>query len=195
MAALFAACFPTKSCAIPNTSWTQIDATHWLLDVTSTVSQQHSDLKEIAFFLTAPNSLPPDAALALYVSVGGTNDYAFRGYLSNSQPSEVLPLSWPDPPDNAAGAPGQPGWAQIGISVEPLAEAAAKEGTKLGQKEDFCRRVGMDLFNFMQSFSGVSSVGPDKLLVPANVLDLWFNRISGRLRRDPDFLTRQKEIV
>ncbi|KAG7672601.1 hypothetical protein Ndes2526B_g08876 [Nannochloris sp. 'desiccata'] len=192
--ALFAACFPTKSCAIPNTAWTQVDATHWLLDVTSTVSQQHTDLKEICFFLTAPNSLPPDAALALYVSVGGS-DFSFRGYIANTHPSEVLPLSWPDPPSDN-GPIGQPGWAQIGISVEPLNEATAKEGTKLGQKEDFCRRVGMDLFNFMQSFSGVSSsVGPDKLLVPANVLDLWFNRMSGRLKRDPDFLTRQKEII
>lgn len=74
-------------------------------------------------------------------------------------------------------------------------EASAKEGAKLGAKEDFCRRVGMDLFNFMQSFGGVSSVGPDKLLVPANVLDQWFNRISNRLRRDPDFLTRNKDII
>ena len=81
------------------------------------------------------------------------------------------------------------------ISFFFAAEASAKEGAKLGAKEDFCRRVGMDLFNFMQSFGGVSQVGPDKLLVPANVLDQWFNRISSRLKRDPDWLTRSKEII
>jgi len=88
-----------------------------------------------------------------------------------------------------------PGFCQLGVSVEPLAEATAKEGAKLGVKEDFCRRVGMDLFQYMQSFGGVGQVGSDKLLVPADVLDKWFNRISTRLRKDPDFLTRNKDVI
>lgn len=117
----------------------------------------------------------------------------FRGFISNDRPSETVPLMWPEPPGH--GVAGSPGWAQIGVSVDPRAEASAKEGVKLGAKEDLCKRVGLDLFNFMQSFGDVSTVGPDKLLVPANVLDQWYNRISSRLRRDPDFLTRQKDIV
>lgn len=88
-----------------------------VLDVTSTVAPQHTDLKELALFLTAPNSLPLDAALGLYVSVGGS-DWSFRGYIANTHPSDVVPLSWPDPA-NEAGA-GSPGWAKIGISLEPL---------------------------------------------------------------------------
>ena len=104
-----------------------------------------------------------------------------------------MPLSWPEPP--SSGAPVTPGFAQIGVSLEPLAAAAAKEGAKLGAKEEFCKRVGMDLFQYMQSFGGVGSVGPDKLLVPANVLDQWYNRIESRLRRDPEFLTRQRDTV
>lgn len=74
-------------------------------------------------------------------------------------------------------------------------EASTKEGVKLGAKEDFCKRVGLDLFNFMQSFAGVSSVGHDKLLVPSNVLDQWFTRISNKLKRDPDYLTRQRDMI
>lgn len=70
-----------------------------------------------------------------------------------------------------------------------------KEGAKLGAKEDFCKRVGMDLFQYMQSFGDVRSVGPEQLLVPTNVLDKWFTRISTRLRHDPDFLTRQKDAI
>ena len=104
-----------------------------------------------------------------------------------------MPLSWPDPP--GGGVAGSPGWAQIGVSVEPLGEAAAKESAKLGAKIDYCRRVGLDLFNFLQSYGDVKTVGPNQLLVPANALDQWFNRISNKLKRDPDFLTRQKEII
>ena len=87
-------------------------------------------------FLLTPNVLPPDAALALYVSLGeppapapapaavwagltgctppaGGADWTFRGHISNAHPSEVMPLSWPD---------GQQGRAQIGVSLEPLGE-------------------------------------------------------------------------
>lgn len=41
-----------------------------VLDVVSTVSPAYHELKEIALFLTTPNSLPPDMALGLYVSIG-----------------------------------------------------------------------------------------------------------------------------
>jgi len=32
---------------------------------------------------------------------------------------------------------------QVGVSLEPLAELGAKEGSKLGAKEDFAKRVGL----------------------------------------------------
>lgn len=59
------------------------------------------------------------------------------GFVSNAHPSEVLPLSWPEPDLAAlAGLPAPPpGFAQVGVSLEPLAELAAKEGSKLGAKE------------------------------------------------------------
>ena len=47
--------------------------------------------------------------------------------------------------------------------------------------------MGLNLFNYIQSFGGMQSVGLDTLL------DRWFSRLSERLRRDPDFLTRQKD--
>ena len=106
-----------------------------------------------------------------------------------------MPLSWPEPPDGVLTVPPGPGFAQLGISLEPLAELAHKEGSKLGAKEEFAKRVGLDLFQYMQSFGGVQAVGADKLLVPANVLDCWYQRLSNRLRRDPDWLTRHKEAV
>ena len=186
----------------------------------------------MALFLTQANVLPPDMGLALYVSIGGA-DWAYRGFVSNQHPSEVMPLSWPEPPGgHGLAAPPGPGYAQLGISLEPLGELGQKEGSKLGAREDFAKCVGLDLFNFMQvrfavffshvawlaaapptalptpmrptarppvpfvqSFGGVQAVGGDKLLVPANILDHWYQRLSNRLRRDPDFLTRRRDAV
>ncbi|EFN55405.1 hypothetical protein CHLNCDRAFT_134521 [Chlorella variabilis] len=191
----FAIFFSTKSCPIPSTSFVQADATHWVLDATNTVTHDYHDLKEVALFLTQAGVLPPDLGLALYVSIGGA-DWSYRGerFVSNGHPSDVLPLSWPDPAGGLAAPPG-PGFAQIGVSLEPLAALAEKEGSKLGAREEFAKRVGLDLFNFMQSFGGVQSVGGDKLLVPANILDHWYQRLSNRLRRDPDWLTRQQQPI
>ena len=43
---------------------------------------------------------------------------------------------------------------RVGVSLEPLLEAAQKEGERLGSREDFARRVAMDLFRFLESFAG-----------------------------------------
>lgn len=122
-----------------------------VLDTTSTVCPDWHQLKEVALFLTQPNVLPPDQGLALYVSIGGA-DWSYRGYVSNAHPSEVLPLSWPEPGDGvlAGLAAPPPGFAQVGVSLEPLGELGQKEGSKLGAKEDFVKAVGLDLFNYMQ---------------------------------------------
>lgn len=162
-----------------------------MLDATALVAAGYSDLKEVSLFLVEPSSLPADAALALYVSIGG-GGWSYRGAVTGTHPSDVFPLSWPAP---QPGVPLAPGFAQIGVSIEPAAEVAQKEGSKIGAKEEFCRRVGLDLFNFMQSFGGVQGVGSDKLLVPTNVLDHWFARIERRLKADPDFLTRHKDAI
>lgn len=195
-APVFGVFFVGKSFPITNAQgFVSVDQSHWVLDVIGTVTPNFTDLKEVSLFLLQPNSLPADMGLALYVSLGGT-DWAYRGFVSNSHPTEVMPLQWPQPPA-LGGPPPAPaaGYAQIGVSLESLQELSEKEGSKLGAKEDFAKMVGLDLFNFMQSFGGVSQVGGDKLLVPANILDRWYERLSTRLRKDPDFLTRQKDRV
>ena len=73
------------------------------------------------------------------------------------------------------------------MSVEPLSEVAGREQLVLGSKEDFAKRVAMDLFRYMESF-----LGDDRLGV-GNVIDNWFNKFLNKFRRDPNFLTRNKE--
>ncbi|KXZ48058.1 hypothetical protein GPECTOR_30g153 [Gonium pectorale] len=65
------------------------------------------------------------------------------------------------------------------------------QGSKVGAKEEFAKRVGLDLFRFLESFQ-TQQMG-DHIVVPANALDRWFVRFSEKFRRDPDFLTRRKE--
>ncbi|KAJ9514085.1 hypothetical protein QJQ45_002197 [Haematococcus lacustris] len=142
-----------------------------LLDVCTSVSPEYWNLKEVALFLTAPNVLDPALAVGLYVRTGAS-EWVYRGCCHAGHPSEVMPL-------------------QVGISIEPGVDIVNKEGSKLGAKEEFAKRVGMDLFRFMESFQ-TRAMG-DMIEVPANVLDRWFLKFSEKFRRDPDFLTRDKE--
>ena len=50
-----------------------------VLDATSLIATGHLDLKEVAFFLTQPNSLPPNVALSIFVSTGEMGGSRFWG--------------------------------------------------------------------------------------------------------------------
>ena len=55
---------------VPGAGLVQTDPTHWVLDL-AVLGIPFREVKEAALFLTQPNVLPPDAALALYVSTTG----------------------------------------------------------------------------------------------------------------------------
>lgn len=159
----------------------------------SSTQQQKQLPKEIFLSLAQPHCLPsPDIALALYsITVSSSSNdtnWSYRGYVSNDRPSDVMTV-FVDGLDMQQAAA-----YQIHVVVESMEEVSSKHLERLAGKEDFCRRVGMDLFQYMQSFSQ-SSGNNDYITVPMNILDTWFNRISSKLRHDPDFLTRKKEII
>lgn len=85
--------------------------------------------------------------------------------------SDTIPfpiLQWPLPEGGSLLPPG-PGVVQIGISLEPTADIINKEGSKLGAKHDFAKRVAQDLFRFLESFQ--THVMGNNILVPSNALD------------------------
>lgn len=245
----FGLLLPPLTTVLPDAAaFQQVDAARWVLDLeafvrggpasgmmadtTQAVSYLH--LKEAVLFLARPGLLPPDQALTLYVCDPGIRGaWEFRGFVSNSMPSAVLALNWADP--NAGDAPRQSGYAGafglmvqqpqqhracIGVAVEPLVEVESRSAERLATKEDFAKRVGMDLYNYMASFSSgggggaVSGVSPSMtrsnsigagmdaaprsasnvVTVPADCIDKWFSKFLARFRRDPDFLSRAKAL-
>jgi protein Hikeshi len=78
---------------------------------------------------------------------------------------------------------------RAGVSLEPAADLAGKEGAKMGAREEFAKRVAFNLFRYMESFGGASG---DQIVVPTNILDSWFKRFQEKFSKDPDFLARQE---
>lgn len=77
-------------------------------------------------------------------------------------------LQWPAQ-DGGYAVPPAPGFIQLGVSIEPVAEVAAKEGSRLGDKMQFARRVGLDLYRFLESFA--TQATGDAILIPTSALD------------------------
>ena len=186
---LFGVAFVRKSFVIPSDAFARADATNWTLDLRRYVPPgvPYGDVRDVCMFIPDGNVLDAHSALALYVQAG-TSAWEYRGCVSNVSPSEVFPLQWPQLADGSL-----PECAQIGVSIEPLAEVAGKEQIVLGSKEEFARRVAMDLFRYMESFQAATQVSQEHMVVPMNVLDRWFNKFQTKFRLDPNFLTRQKE--
>ena len=81
----------------------------------SSITPNYKELQEVSLFLAQSGTLDPSLALGLYISIGGA-EWQYRGYVSNSQPSEVMPLQWPEQDQPLTVAPGT---IQLGVSLEP----------------------------------------------------------------------------
>jgi hypothetical protein len=234
---LFGIIFVKRSFVIPSEAFTQVDATHWVLDVSALTGGAYIDVRDVCLFVPGGGLLPLDAGLALHVQAGDSG-WEYRGAVSNALPSEIFPTAWPRP----EGALGYHPTAQVGVSVEPLvracsarlrgqqrcegssaaqplttapldatcvrsqAELATREATVVASKQEFAKRVAVDLFRFMarrkqrkrercvallsavahslpcplqESFP--SSPRGDALLVPTNALELWCARACAPL--------------
>ena len=60
-------------------------------------------------------------------------------------------------------------------------EVVQREGTKLASRQEFAKRVALDLFRFMESFN--KGVQGDTLILPTNCLELWFQKFDNKFRR------------
>ncbi|KAK9820001.1 hypothetical protein WJX72_004989 [[Myrmecia] bisecta] len=183
---LFGSFFVGHSFPITSANFVNVDATHWVLDVGATVNPDYQALKEVALFLLTPGALDTSLALGLYISLGGA-EWQYRGFVSNGHPSEVMPLQWPEAP---VGLVMGPGMVQLGVSIEPYVELVQKEGSRLASKQEYAKRVAMDLFHFMESFSTGNG---NQLLLPSNALEQWFTKFNSKFQRDPDFLLHRGE--
>lgn len=181
---LFGVLFLKRTILVPVSAFVQVDATHWTLDVSTLAALVggYGEVKDVVLVLGSPGLLPPGAGLALHVQAGASG-WEYRGAVCDTTPSESFPTAWPRA-EGDAYAPT----AQLGVSLEPLAELAQREATAVASKQEFARRVATDLFRFIESFPTT----PDgSFVVGSNTLEAWYSKFSHRFTRDPDFLLRQ----
>ncbi|XP_042037136.1 protein OPI10 homolog [Salvia splendens] len=184
---MFGVVFPNRSFPLDISTFAQIDATHWLLDMNHFVGESYDSIREVCIFLLNNFTLPPDKALAVYIQSPGS-PFLFCGAVTLSRPSAVLSLPWPDPGNAGVlqlTADSTPLSAKIGVSVEDLPTLPSLDVAAERKIERLALKVGENLFNFMQSFCAVDG---SKLIVPTDILDRWFKKFQERAKRDPEYL-------
>ena len=135
--------------------------------------------------------------LAVYVTANGS-EFEYRGCVSNTAPSATLSLQWPQRAAESSIMPTQVDASapvQLGICIEEEATLAEKESIHVGEKTEFARRVGMDLFRFMQSFPSHIHNNREFMLVPHDIIGSWFTRFKTKYEKDQSFLTRPADAM
>jgi hypothetical protein len=155
------------------TNFEQVEEARFVL---TDVIPNGSSLKRIGFFLTSvPAPIPDGLVASMYVSMYPYAEWKYVGSISNAEPSKLLNIQWreSDTQDLPPEAP-----CQIGVTIEPLAEAAVVEEQQVELQEAFGKKIGMDLFTFMESFNhGVGTA----------IFEKWFEKLQFKLRHSPEW--------
>ena len=140
---------------------------------------------ELAVFVLPGVTLPPECCVLVFAGTPATG-FTTIGALAAARPSSIVRTGWATNADVAA-LPA----IQIGLSIEPIANAAPVLGTLARADIDrlsFAQLVAGDLYNYIQSFSHAAPHGGEQLVLPPNVIDSWFLRFSRKFQADPNFL-------
>jgi hypothetical protein len=195
-------------CIVPSLTtasgeFSQIDPTHWLLEVPLGAS---SAIKEVVVSLLTPDSLDPETGASVYISRAGSGLWQYLGFLTNEKPSDVFRV----PKDEEVEAELQSmaqgfqefgeiptEFAQLGVAIEPLDNIANMEyqGRSLSllakqQDLDLAMGIAGDLENFVTSVARPVPLEMglgDALIIPSAIFYQWSERFRRRYAMDPHF--------
>jgi|EP01043_Picozoa_sp_COSAG02_P041789 hypothetical protein len=157
----------------PATNFNQVEEARFML---ADPLPHGSSLKRLTFFLTAlPAPIPDGLVASVYVSMYPHEHWRCLGHVSNSEPSKILNVDWPeaDVRDQPPEAP-----CQIGVTIEAAHDAAQVVAAQVALQEEFGKKIGMDLMTFMESFN--HGVGID-------LFNKWFEKLQFKLRHQPEW--------
>ncbi|XP_035678297.1 protein Hikeshi-like [Branchiostoma floridae] len=161
-------------------------------------------INHIVVFLTGTTPFPDGLCGAVYFGYPNPDGMAwqFLGYIANDKPSAIFKVAKVKPGDETSNTvfgqliPGQQKMAQIGISVEPLAQVTQQTPpshitpSTVSSFQEFTRKMLESFHNYASSFALTQAQmvpEPNKSFVPLNVLQQWFDNFQRRLAQNPNF--------
>ena len=125
--------------------------------------------------------------LAIYFSVPPFQDWEFLTALSNAKPSAIVNAGWSLNPLTS-----QSPLVRLGVTIEPAFELLPKlDVLNIPDfRRDFARKIALNLFRFIESFSQGGGRDGNFLRCPQDVLDKWLVRFDEKYARDPNFILK-----
>ena len=157
----------------------------WLVDIPNP-----GEIADISVFLMS--ALPTTAdgqptGLGVYFATAPFQSWEFLTALSNLKPSVIVNAGWSLNP-----AVNESRVLRLGISIEPASALLPKMETvsSVDFRRDFARKIALNLFRFIESFSQGPSRDGNFLRCPQDVLDRWLSRFDDKYSRDPNFILK-----
>ncbi|XP_057298267.1 protein Hikeshi-like [Hydractinia symbiolongicarpus] len=160
-------------------------------------------INHVALFLTGSQPLPDGCAAAIYLCwPKPTPAWFMLGHISNDKPSVIFKVAKPKETGlQNLFAGWQPvtsndAMAQIGISLEPMAEVAGKtpvvnsDASTVNSFVEFTQKMLTHVFNFCSSFAQTQvemSMQPNEVFVPLSALQKWYETFQRKMTMDPTF--------
>uniref|UniRef100_V5I365 Uncharacterized protein n=1 Tax=Ixodes ricinus TaxID=34613 RepID=V5I365_IXORI len=122
-------------------------------------------------------------------------DATATGLLFKLTASHVFTLADAQP-EHAFSSHGFCSVAQLGISVEPLAQiqfqaAPAATASPLDSSTEFCTKMLESLFNHLASYGGAPVTPAGDTFFPMRALEQWHSNFQRRLQQNPNFWRNQ----
>ncbi|CAN8004187.1 unnamed protein product [Ixodes hexagonus] len=179
------------------TDFQVIDQTKFLVNIPDPSSINH-----IVVFLTGAQPFPEGLGGSVYFSwpsPDAVGNWQYLGFISNEKPSAIFKVSKHKEdaqPQHAFSSHGFCSVAQLGISVEPLAQiqfqaAPAATASPLDSSTEFCTKMLESLFNHLASYGGAPSVATGDTFFPMKALEQWHANFQRRLQQNPNFWRNQ----
>lgn len=178
------------------TDFQAVDQNKFILNIPDPDSINH-----IVVFMTGTQPFPDGLGGSVYFSWPSPNavgSWQYLGFISNAKPSAIFKVSKikeESSTPHAFSAHGFSSVAQIGISVEPLAQiefqtSAASNPATVDSYTEFCTKMMESLFNYVASFSAApQQVTPQAgdTFFPMRALEQWYANFQRRFSQNPNF--------
>ena len=125
--------------------------------------------------------------MAVYFACYPFESWEFLTGMNNSKPSSTVNAGWSlNPLVNEATM------VRVGLRIEPADEVHLKMQTieMHDFRRVFARKIALNLFRFIESFSQGPSRDGNFLRCPQDVLDRWLLRFDEKYARDPNFILK-----
>ncbi|XP_036148719.1 protein OPI10 homolog [Monomorium pharaonis] len=162
------------------------------------------NINHIVVFLTGTIPFPDGMGGAVYFSWPDPNappNWQFLGYISNSKPSAIFKISnlkknheFENSNLGIFGIGKISHFAQIGVSVEPLAvieqQVTTVAATTTNSFMEFVQKMLTSFVNYVTSFTVTQAQmtpNPTENFVPLSTLQGWYETFERRLQQNPNF--------